>query len=257
MIFQCLTAAAGKTNNHRRQTRQRAARSRKTDMKLKLIFLVPAFFCLTAVMAAQTKNESDYTMVENANGIVINYTNAAQPFGLTITGKNAAAARDEEGAVSIQSGGGLVTIRFFKTEDFIDLSKNISGAEILESHRDWRTWMQAAEMNGRVRIVEGKPESLTISDSSAGAATLKIVVPALSWSSGRQGENERVFYRTALLGNVVVMIGSPADSEEKLDRARAITAQTLESLRLLPAAPQSKKNPAVQKRKSVRRKSKR
>ena len=66
-------------------------------------------------MAAQTKNESDYTIVEKANGIVINYTNAAQPFGLTITGKNATAARGEEGAVSIQSDGdGSVTIRSSK-----------------------------------------------------------------------------------------------------------------------------------------------
>lgn len=224
-------------------------------MKLNLIFLVAAFFYLTAAAAAQTKKEPDYTIVKTAVGITIKYTRAAQPFSLKIARAGATAERGKDGAVSIQSDGEeLATVQFFESKDFIDLSKKLTGAEILRVHRDWRAWMLAAEMKGGVSTVKESEESLKITDSRAGAANRTPVVPTLSWFFVREGE--RIFYRTALLENIVVMIGAAVKGGGETDRARAITKKALESLALLPTPPATKKLSSSEKRKFLKRKNK-
>ncbi len=254
-IVRRANAAMFKPIKVRFRTRDWAARPPDSDMKLNLIFLVAALFCLTAAAEAQTKKEPDYTIVKTAVGITIKYTRAAQPFSLKIAGKGATAVRDKDGAVSIQSDGDeLVTVQFFETKDFIDLSKKLSSEEILRVHRDWRAWMLAAEMKGGVSFVKENEESLTITDSRAGAANQTPVVPALSWFFVREGE--RIFYRTALLENVVVMIGAAVKGGGETDRARAITKKALESLALLSAPPATKKLASSGKRKFLKRKNK-
>lgn len=211
---------------------------------------MPAFFCLSLLTAAQTKSRSDYAIVKTAGGIAVNYTNAAPPFGLTIAGKSLSAEPDAEGAIAIRGGGGF-SISFFKTEDFIDSSVKVTGREILSAPREWRSWMQAAATNGRVAVVEGDAESLTVSGAPGAAAKQTRVVPALSWYSGREAETARVFYRTALIGNVVVMVGAAFDGKDEIEKARTATREMLASLTLLPAP---KVNNGGAQRKIVKRK---
>ncbi|MCC6824548.1 MAG: hypothetical protein IT172_02255 [Acidobacteria bacterium] len=203
-----------------------------------LIFALSFAILAPAAMLAQTKADRPFSVAATNDGLTIHYTAATPQFRLTVAEKGLSITRKAEDGVTLNSAGGSMMIRFTKTAEFADTSKTLADQEILEAHRQWFNWMRAAESGKKIKVTDGPAGSLSVTDLRR-AGKVRISIPSLSWTAKSAGRNANLFYRTALIGNVVVMLGASFDGNKAV-MASAVTKRALESLTIIAGVSQKK-----------------
>lgn len=201
-------------------------------MMNRFFVLACGMFCIAASVSAQVNNAPDFSVASGNAALTVNFTASSQPFRLSIRGANLTFARNDKAGMTVKTADGSLVVRFAKTDEFVDLSKKLTDDEVLRAHRDWSNWMRAAEGTGRIKVAEETPETFTIADLRPVAEKQK-TLHSIAWTAGPEGQMERVFYRTTLVGNIVVMVGAAFDRNDKISDARASTSQVIGSVTLL------------------------
>lgn len=84
-------------------------------------------------------------------------------------------------------------------------------------------------------LTDAPAEELRVFDLGSPSQT-STTLRSLSWTSGLEKQPKRNFYRTALVGNVILMIAIPFERDEMISDARAATQKVVGSITLLEKA---------------------
>jgi hypothetical protein len=200
-----------------------------TNLKIFAAVLV-FLFVQIGTSFAQTP---DFQTVKTEKGMMVLNNNKAQPFSFLVAGNNPQGEQNNDGSLSIRTDSNGVTVHFIKTADFLETKKTYSVDETLKAHKAWDIATQENAGKEKLPILAEGFDFISIFDLTNNLFPNK-TINSYYWSYTVAESQNRVFYQTVLLGDLVLMLGTGFDESVKTEDIRLVFREIFKTITLLP-----------------------